>query len=57
MVHSGSLSQLSLRKTPSGRGDPVTASGHVVIFFPPRHIDETCYTSGTGDTAPVGRSY
>lgn len=27
-------------KAPSGRGDPVTASGHVVIFFPPRHIDE-----------------
>ena len=33
MVHSGSLSRLSLRKVPSGLEDPVTESGHVVIFF------------------------
>ena len=33
MVHSGSLSRLSLRKVPSGLGDLVTESGHVVIFF------------------------
>lgn len=33
MVHSGSLSRVSPRKVPSGLGDPVTESCHVVIFF------------------------
>lgn len=33
MVHSGSLSRVSPRKVPSGLGDPVTESCHVIIFF------------------------